>query len=222
VQFGPLPESDHDWGFLAITVVAVGLYFTQARRQEAFRVIGFWALSGLALNWLVHEIWYPVYFVLPVIIFLGGCAAATRLRLARVLAVTVIAAGILANVLQISIVHGNEYLTWKEYRDYCSRIGAVIPPGSNVLLLAIPDPRFGMLAEGKAYRFRAFAPKGIPVDYRLGERTLDSTDYVVEDSAVWRSSQITNYIHAHGTLVTEIDVPGHTWPHTRIWRLREP
>lgn len=223
VKFGPLPDSNHDWGFVVIAVSAAVFYFTQAaRRQEPFRAIGFWTLSGLALNLFVHEVWYPVYFVLPVIILLGGCAGASRIRLARVFAVTVIAAGIFGNALQISIVHGNEYLTWKEYGAYCSRIGAVIPPGSSVLLLAIPDPYFGMLAEGKAYRFREFVAKGIPVDDRLSERTLNTTDYVVEDSGSWRSPYLNKYVHEHGTLVTEFEVPGHTRPDVRIWRLRGP
>jgi hypothetical protein len=211
VQFGPLPETAHDWGFVAIAVAAAGLYFAQVRRPDWFRVIGLWALSGLALNLLVHEEWYPVYFALPVIILLGGCAAAARGRLARVCAVTVIAAGILGNVLQISILHGKEYLTWEEYRDYCSRIGALIPPGSSVLLAAIPDPYFGMLAEGRAYRFREFVPSAVPVDPHFTETTLNRTDYVV-DSGCCRPPYLDNYIRAHGTLVTEFEVSSHAWP----------
>lgn len=221
VQFGPLPGTAHDWGFVAIAMVAAGLYFTQVRGQDWFRVIGLWALSGLGLNLLVHEEWYPVYFALPVIILLGGCAAATRRRSARVFAVTVIAAGILGNVLQISVLHGKEYLTRKEYRDYCSRIGDLIPPGSSVLLAAIPDPYFGMLAEGKAYRFQEFVPSGVPVDPHSSERALNNTDYVV-DSQCCRPPYLDNYIRAHGTLVTEFEVSGHAWPDIRIWRLRRP
>jgi len=218
VQFGPLPEATHDWGFVAIAVAVAGLFFTQARGRERLRVIGLWALSGLALNLLVHEEWYPVYFALPVIILLGACATAARGRMARVFAVTVIAAGILGNVVQICTLHGKEYLTWKEYQDYSSSIAQVIPPGSSVVLAAIPDPYFGMLAEGKAYRLLEFVPSGVPVDPYLAEKTLNSTDYVV-DSGCCRSRYLDDYIRAHGILSIELEVSGHAWPDVRIWRL---
>jgi hypothetical protein len=223
VQFGPMPMPvvSHDWGFLVIVLVVTTLCITQVRGQGWLRIIEFWALSGLALNLLVHEVWYPVYFVLPVVLLLGGCAAAARNRPARTIAVTVIAAGILGNVLQISILHGNEYLTWEEYRNYCSTIVAQIPSGSSVLLAAIPDPYFGMLAEGKAYRFHEFVPVAVPVDPAMAEGTLNSVDYMVE-SGCCRRAYLERYVRAHGTLVSEFGVPGHAWPDVRIWRLRKP
>jgi hypothetical protein len=220
VRFGPLLVSGHDWGFLAIAIVVVGLYFMQARRHEGLRLIALWTLSGLALNLLVHEMWYPVYFAVPLIILLGGCAAHVRPRLVRALAMTVMVAGTLGNVLQISILHGSEYLTWKEYREYCSRITAVVPAGTSVLLLAVPDPYFGMIMEGKHYRFHHYVAAGIPVDPTLVEKMLNNTDYVL-DVGWWRPLQIDNYIHAHGTLVIEFEISGHPWPDLRVWRLRK-
>ena len=117
-------EPNHDWGFLVIALVVAGLCLTETEGRRWFRIVGFWAISGLALNLLVYEEWYPVYFALPVILLLGGCAAAARRPVARKLATAAILAGILGNFLQISILHGNEYLTWKEYREYSSAISA--------------------------------------------------------------------------------------------------
>ena len=219
VQFGPMQEASHDWGFMVIVMVTAGLCATQVRRQAWFQVLGLWALWGISLNLVVHEVWYPVYFVVPVILLLGGCAATAPFRWARLTAVAMIMTGIASNVLQIWVLHGNEYLTWNEYRGYSSSISAQIPPGSNVLLAAIPDPYFGMLAEGKDYHFREFVPRAIPIEADLAEQTLNSTDYVV-DSGCCRPPYLDNYIRAHGTLVAEFEVSGHAWPDIRIWRLR--
>ena len=239
VKFSPMPGLNHDWFFLVIALVVAGMCLTrdqfflvialvvagmcltQTEGQRWFRIVGFWAISGVALNLLAHEDWYPVYFSLPVILLLGGCAAAARHPLARRLAAAMILAGILGNFLLISMLHGNKYLTWKEYREYASAIAAKIPPGSSVLLAAIPDPYFGMLAEGRGYHFHEFVPIGVPVDADLAERTLDSTDYVV-DTGCCRPAYLDRYMRAHGTLVSDFQIAGHAWPDVRVWRLRRP
>lgn len=221
VKFGPMPELSHDWGFLVIALVVAGVCLTGTEGRRWFRIVGLWALSAFALNFLAYEEWYPVYFAVPVILLLGGCAAAARRPVARRLATAAILAGILGNFLQISILHGNEYLTWKEYREYASAISARIPPGSSVLLAAIPDPYFGMREEGRGYNFHEFVPIGVPVDHNLAEKTLDGTDYVV-DSGCCRPAYLDQYIRAHGTLMSEFEMAGHAWPDVRVWRLRRP
>lgn len=223
------PLQSAEWGrrgishwadFLAAVVFLLGLFFLilPGREKTKARVLGLWVMLGFALNLVSLEDWYPIYFILPAILLLTWGAAEAKQGWARALGVVVILAGLGRNLVLAYSLFNGRYGTESDYRRYASAIAAHIPPGSSVLLMATPDPYFGLESLRKGYRLLEFVPEGIPVDPRLAETALASVDYVV-DSGCCNPVYVRDYLVLHGKLeggaVSPVAESSPVW----IWKL---
>src|SRR5712691_10386216 len=109
---------------------------------------------------------------------------------------------------------------WKAYRKYASALAEQIPAGSKVILMAIPDPYFGLQMENKGYRLYEFAPEGIPVDPAMAQKTLASTDDAV-DSGCCGPRYLRPYLESHGRIVGGVMSPDRNSPPVLVWKLQD-
>ncbi len=206
---------------VSICLVAILLLILPARKKAEGWVLGLWMLAGFALNLFTLEQWYPIYFILPTILVVGWGGAMTHHPWARTLGVLTLIVGIGWNLGQAAVLFRGPDGGWSDYKRYTSILATQIPPGSRILLMAVPDPYFGLWSEKKAYRFYEFVPEGIPVSPAPAEKALASIDYVV-DSGCCSPGYVLQYVRSHGTLVGGAMSPNHSAPPVRIWKLRRP
>lgn len=207
------------WEF--IFLISLLYLILLAREKVGMSLLGLWVLVGFALNLLALEQWYPVYFITPTILLLGGGVSATRPRWVRVLGAVALFMALGWNFVQVSVLLKGPFGSWASYQSYASAIAAQIPPGSRVLLKAIPDPYFGLQSKKESYRFYEFVPEGMPVDAKTAEKALGLIDYVV-DSGCCNPAYLQRYLPLHGTVVGMVMSPNRAAPPVRIWKLRRP
>ncbi len=215
---GPLTFSDVL--FVFVFLVAVLLLAFSGREKTRASVLGLWVLAGYCLNLATLEDWYPIYFVVPMVLLLGWGAASTQYPWARAIGVAALLVGIAWNVVQAELVLKGPFGDWKAYRKYASALAEQIPAGSKVILMAIPDPYFGLQMENKGYRLYEFAPEGIPVDPTMAQKTLASTDYAV-DSGCCGPRYLRPYIESHGRIVGGVMSPDRNSPPVMVWKLQD-
>lgn len=180
--------------------------------------LGVWLVIAYALNLFTLEQWYPIYFVVPMVLALGCGPPWSRFYWGRSIGLLVLFVGIAWNVFQIKTVFSSPYGSWSDYKSYASAIAARIPPGSSVLLEAIPDPYFGLLEENKGYRLYEFVPEGVRVNGEMAGKAMASVDYVV-DSGCCKPSYILQYIRVHGALTGGVMSPDRGAGPVQIWKL---
>jgi 4-amino-4-deoxy-L-arabinose transferase-like glycosyltransferase len=165
-------------GRVAWLVGGVGLLLGGLRRER--RVVLVAAAATLAVLLVGREIWYPVYLVPFVALGLAvPFAEAARLpsRWKLVLAAPLLLGAWIAQ-------QNLAYERWlarrpaTDYTSYCRDISAALPEGARVLVAAIPDPYFGLVARDDL-ELRSFVPLGMPVDRAAERAVLEASDYVV-------------------------------------------
>jgi hypothetical protein len=179
-------------------LVALVYLVLPARGKKEAGVVGLWMLAGYALNLFSREVWYPIYFFVPLTLLLAWGLAKTTFPWARTLGTVTLLLGLAWQLTRLPVFFASRYGDWPAYKKYTAALAGRLPAGSRVLLMAWPDPYFGLEEENKNYRLYEFVPEGIPVDPVLAEKALASMDYIV-DSGCCNPAYVRSYLKTHGT-----------------------
>lgn len=197
------------WKILLTTYTIAFVIFTCAiikdKALQRFLIIWIGLVVSIALIVIGKENWFMVY-VHPwiSIILIANLSLAWKhprrpYRIGALLCVAIVVAVQLYLLWMTRTFFSTEHAN---YDEYARRIHKVIPAGSNVILLAIPDPYFGLTADPTLSLYE-FPP--VPVPPEAYKKLMDSMDIAVANQLP--DEFIVSYIKKNAKHVIGVGTP---------------
>jgi len=182
--YGPLAPVGF---FFAAMLVTCGVAALVRRRASTWGYVFCAALATTAFGILFRELWYTLYFA-PYL-HLAALVTAFALwtggrRLMRAGAELLVAgiAVVLAAALALVLSREPPPPTNLDRHQMAEQVMEHCPPGSHILIAAVPDPWFDLYSAGRGYVLYEFVPRGLKPEPDYEAKVLEGVDFIIDDS----------------------------------------